>query len=74
MKLEIYNIDYILTSATNDITHFEVLDPDVNFSDHLPLVCDVSDGVHAVNNQSRGKRSLLTLNYVGTKLIVLPIT
>jgi len=34
-------IDYILTSATNDITHFEVLDPDVNFSDHLPLVCDV---------------------------------
>jgi len=42
-------IDYILTSATNDITYFYVLDhdinPDVNFSYHLPLVCDVSVSV-----------------------------
>ena len=56
-------IDYILVSATNDITYFEVLDSDVNFSDHLPLVCNASvsisvpDHVHTANSQSRAKQN-----------------
>ena len=34
-------IDYMLTTlATNEI-NFDVLDPDINFSDHLPLMCTV---------------------------------
>ena len=32
-------IDYILTSATHSVSEFQVLDPDTNFSDHLPLRC-----------------------------------
>ena len=32
------HIDYILTSCSSDIVGFEVLDPDINFSDHLPLL------------------------------------
>jgi len=57
-------IDYILVSATNDITYFEVSDPDVNFSDHLPLVCNASvsvpDHVHVANTQSRAKQPAYT--------------
>ena len=30
-------IDYILVSDANDVSQFAVLDPGVNFSDHLPL-------------------------------------
>jgi len=30
-------IDYILTSCPKDIVDFDVLYPDVKFSDHLPL-------------------------------------
>jgi len=30
-------IDYILTSAPNSLLDFKILDPDINFSDHLPL-------------------------------------
>ena len=29
-------IDYMLTSCLDDVTEFDVLDPDVNYSDHLP--------------------------------------
>ena len=54
------HIDYVLVSAINDVTYFEVLDPDINFSDHLPLACNVSisvpDHVHAAS-QSRAKQN-----------------
>ena len=30
-------IDYILSSCVDDVVKFEVVDPDINFSDHLPL-------------------------------------
>ena len=36
------HIDYILVSNVNDVTRFTVLDPDVNFSDHLPLFAELS--------------------------------
>lgn len=32
-------IDYMLTSSPLDIRYFDVLDPDVNFSDHQPVMC-----------------------------------
>jgi len=35
-------IDYILTSADRNVSKFEVLDPDINFSDHLPLMAIIS--------------------------------
>jgi len=31
------HIDYVLVSDASDVSQFAVLDPDVNFSDHLPL-------------------------------------
>jgi len=40
-------IDYILVSHTAELESFNVLDPDINFSDHLPLtasiICSTSD-------------------------------
>jgi len=43
LSLDQYShIDYILVSNTNDVTCFTVLDPDVNFSDHLPLFVELS--------------------------------
>ena len=30
-------IDYVLVSDASDVSQFTVLDPDINFSDHLPL-------------------------------------
>jgi len=34
-------IDYILVSSSCTVNSFSVADPDINFSDHLPLVMDV---------------------------------
>ena len=34
-------IDYILTTSTENIINFDILEPDINFSDHLPLMCMV---------------------------------
>jgi len=34
-------IDYILTSASCDVKSFKVLDPDINFSDHVPLTANI---------------------------------
>jgi len=36
------HIDYILVSNVGDVNCFRVLDPDVNFSDHLPLFVELS--------------------------------
>lgn len=35
-------IDYILCSKPDSITNYAVLDPDINFSDHLPLYAKIS--------------------------------
>ena len=34
-------IDYILTSAPSSVSNFQVLDPSVNFSDHVPVCMSV---------------------------------
>jgi len=36
------HIDYAVTSCPVDVIEFEVLDPDINFSDHFPLVATVT--------------------------------
>jgi exonuclease III len=39
MALNHYStIDYMLTSSPHEIIDFEVIDPDINYSDHLPLM------------------------------------
>ena len=38
-------IDYILVSSAPSVRNFAVLDPDVNFSDHLPLNVTLSCSV-----------------------------
>lgn len=38
-------IDYMLTTSADNFIHFEVLDPDINFSDHLPIMCSVEIAV-----------------------------
>ena len=35
-------IDYAVISSSKDVVNFEVLDPDLNFSDHLPLLTTVA--------------------------------
>ena len=35
-------IDYILVSRECDVNKFSVIDPDINFLDHLPLLVTVS--------------------------------
>ena len=42
-------IDFMLTTLATDVINFDVLDPDINFSDHLPLMCtvEISTDVHA---------------------------
>ena len=34
-------IDFMLTTLAMNVINFDVLDPDINFSDHLPLMCTV---------------------------------
>lgn len=34
-------IDYMLTSASNSLMDFDVIDPDINYSDHLPLLATI---------------------------------
>ena len=44
-------IDYILTSNPQNLIHFQVLDPNVNFSDHLPIMCTVKVAVDCSTNK-----------------------
>ena len=41
-------IDYVLVSSDSIVSNFDILDPDVNFSDHLPLVVSLSCITHSV--------------------------
>jgi len=44
-------IDYAVTSSSEDVVNFEVLDPDLNFSDHLPLLATVVINYSFDNNR-----------------------
>ena len=45
------HIDYILTSSDKDVDNFCVLDPDVNFSGHLPLFVVITCFVTSVDQR-----------------------
>ena len=56
-------IDYILTSCPEDIVDFDVLDPDVNFSDHLPL----SVKIHNISAGNKPRKAGFIQNDILTK-------
>ena len=31
-------IDYVLTTCPSDVMNFVIIEPDINYSDHLPLL------------------------------------
>jgi len=55
-------IDYILTSCSDDVTYFDVLDPDINYSDHLPLIVKIAnielDDIKQNSSLSEGSDSI----------------
>jgi len=51
-------IDYVLTSAANDIKSFAVVDPSINFSDHLPLIFEIVMSVNSDNVSNSVKTSV----------------
>ena len=44
------HIDYCLTFSPNNIIKFNVLDPDINFSDHVPLFIEISCSISTNND------------------------
>jgi len=47
LSLDQYSsIDYILTSSACGVKRFGVLDPDINFSDHIPLIIEITTCSH----------------------------
>ena len=62
------HIDYILTSCSSDVTDFVILDPDINFSDHLPLLvtleCDTAFNIRPFTRSTKNaKLSQLQLRW-----------
>ena len=56
-------IDYIIVSSDCLVTNFSVIDPDINFSDHLPLRADIKCLVSSIcskdkNSTHSGKRMI----------------
>ena len=60
-------IDYSLVSAANDVINFTVLDPDINFSGHLPLMIELSFCCDANTNINQ-KRCNNTCNFTPPQL------
>ena len=48
-------IDYILVSPGCDVSEFSVVDPDIIFSDHLPLYVAMKCSVSKLVDKSRGQ-------------------
>ena len=48
-------IDYVLTSAASAIDSFVVMDPSINFSDHLPITAQLitNHGLNVTDNISK---------------------
>ena len=58
-------IDYFLTSSHSDVLTFDIIDPDINFSDHLPIMMSFNcafqplrqkDKTHEKNYSSKQKQ------------------
>jgi len=50
-------IDYVLTSATSVINSFVVMDPSINFSDHLPITAKLITNYDLNITNNKGKIS-----------------
>jgi len=66
LSLDQYSfIDYILTSSACVVKRFGVLDPDINFSDHMPLITEIATCSHidskSVCGSSRSRASDLLM-------------
>ena len=53
-------IDYALVSNTNEVSRFAILEPDVNFSDHLPLLFELSFSYSDTSNRPQSKYDRFT--------------
>ena len=53
-------IDYVLTSPACDVKSFVIIDPNINFSDHLPLMCEIVTPVY--NNISNSVKCDVSSN------------
>ena len=67
----------MLSSCADDITDFAVVDPDINFSDHLPLravintdYVVVDPGSLSVKGESKPIRNLLRWDKLMSTLII----
>ena len=64
-------IDYILVSSPSSVCNFAVLDPDINYSDHLPLKVTLSCSFSAdVKRITREKKTFPICIYDGIRLIL----
>jgi exonuclease III len=51
-------IDYVVTSAPNGLIDYAVIDPDVNFSDHLPIMATFHVNSEVILNTVNSKKSV----------------
>ena len=49
-------IDYMLTTLASNVINFDILDPDINFSDHLPLMCTVEISFDSLGRTTSGSK------------------
>jgi len=56
-------IDYIISSSPDILLNFAVLDPDINFSDHYPIIanCKISTSAHRDDVSHAGANSDVTV-------------
>ena len=50
-------IDYMLTTRTSDVLAFEIIEPDINFSDHLPIMVSFKCVVSSHIEKGNGRKS-----------------
>ena len=68
-------IDYILTSSNNIVNEYVILDPDINFSDHLPIVGHFtysSSSTEVMNKYSYDKIAPVQLRWDRADFMTLP--
>ena len=68
-----------VVSSGHDVKRFTVVDPSINFSDHLPLICRPNLLHHPDNTSDpysapQKRMKSLACSYAGTKRIVWPTT
>ena len=52
-------IDYMLISYRDDILDFTVYEPDINYSDHLPIMCTLACCFDVSNDDNNNKMTIM---------------